>query len=46
MLQKKDTPEIEALKEKAKEADKNLREAESLAKKMTDDLQNKKDKLE
>ena len=46
VIQKKDTPEIEALKDKAKETDKKLREAESLAKKMSNDLQRKKDKME
>ncbi len=46
VIQKKDTPEIEALKDKAKDTDKKLREAESLAKKMADDLQKKKDKLD
>ena len=46
VLPKVDTPEIESLKEQVKEADKNLREAEVLAKKMSKDIQDKKDKID
>lgn len=44
-IPKVDTPEIEKLKKGVEEADKNLREAESLAKKMTNDIHDKKDKI-
>ncbi len=40
-----DTPEIENLKGQVKQADDNLREAESLAKSMDKDIQDKKDKI-
>ena len=42
---KPDTPEIESLKKQVKDVDKALHEAEALAKKMSDDIQTKKDKL-